>query len=163
MRLSLLLQPSLVLFMVIEWILFGKGTLYCCLRMKVDKNVLDELTAKAKASERLRMNFDLRTSLNDTSQRMLNALEPGTVVPVHRHCTTAETVIIVRGRVKEFLYDERGNLAEEILMEVGGDCPVLQIPAGQWHTIESLETGTVIFEAKDGAFAPLREEDIFKR
>ncbi|MBR2606874.1 MAG: WbuC family cupin fold metalloprotein [Bacteroidaceae bacterium] len=131
--------------------------------MKVDKNVLDELTAKAKASERLRMNFDLRTSLNDTSQRMLNALEPGTVVPVHRHCTTAETVIIVRGRVKEFLYDERGNLAEEILMEVSGDCPVLQIPAGQWHTIESLETGTVIFEAKDGAFAPLREEDIFKR
>ena len=131
--------------------------------MKVDKNVLDELTAKAKASERLRMNFDLRTSLNDTSQRMLNALEPGTVVPVHRHCTTAETVIIVRGRVKEFLYDERGNLAEEILMEVSGDCPVLQIPAGQWHTIESLETDTVIFEAKDGAFAPLREEDIFKR
>ena len=131
--------------------------------MKVDKNVLDELTAKAKASERLRMNFDLRTSLNDTSQRMLNALEPGTVVPVHRHCTTAETVIIVRGRVKEFLYDERGNLAEEILMEVSGDCPVLQIPAGQWHTIESLEAGTVIFEAKDGAFAPLREEDIFKR
>lgn len=131
--------------------------------MNIDKKVLNELTAKAKACERLRMNFDLRTSLNDTSQRMLNALEPGTVVPVHRHCTTAETVIIVRGRVKEFLYDERGNLAEEILMEVGGDCPVLQIPAGQWHTIESLETGTVIFEAKDGAFAPLREEDIFKR
>lgn len=130
--------------------------------MNIDKKVLNELTAKAKACERLRMNFDLRTSLNDTSQRMLNALEPGTVVPVHRHCTTAETVIIVRGRVKEFLYDERGNLTEEILMEVGGDCPVLQIPAGQWHTIESLETGTVIFEAKDGAFAPLREEDIFK-
>jgi cupin fold WbuC family metalloprotein len=68
----------------------------------------------------------------------------------------------VRGRVKEFLYDECGNLLEEILMEVGGDCPVLQIPAGQWHTIESLESGTVIFEAKDGAFAPLRDEDIFK-
>jgi cupin fold WbuC family metalloprotein len=130
--------------------------------MKVDKIVLDELTAKARTCERLRMNFDLRTSLNDTSQRMLNALEPGTVVPIHRHCTTAETVIIVRGRVKEFLYDECGNLVEEILMEVGGDCPVLQIPAGQWHTIESLEPGSVIFEAKDGAFAPLKEEDIFK-
>ena len=130
--------------------------------MKVDKIVLDELTAKARTCERLRMNFDLRTSLNDTSQRMLNALEPGTVVPIHRHRTTAETVIIVRGRVKEFLYDECGNLVEEILMEVGGDCPVLQIPAGQWHTIESLESGSVIFEAKDGAFAPLKEEDIFK-
>ena len=126
--------------------------------MNIDKNVLDELTAKAQACERLRMNYDLRTSLDDTSQRMLNALEPGTVVPIHRHCTTAETVIIVRGRVKEFLYDENGNLSEEILMEVGGDCPVLQIPAGQWHTIESLESGTVIFEAKDGAFAPLKDE-----
>lgn len=130
--------------------------------MNIDKDVLDKLTEQAKVSERLRMNYDLRTSLNDNSQRMLNALEPGTVVPIHRHCTTAETVIIVRGRVKEFLYDERGNVVREVLMEVGGDCPALQIPAGQWHTIESLETGTVIFEAKDGAFAPLRDEDIFK-
>ena len=130
--------------------------------MNIDKELLDKLTVKAQTCERLRMNFDLRTSLKDTSQRMLNALEPGTVVPIHRHSTTAETVIIVRGRVKEFLYDDCGNLAEEILMEVGGDCPVLQIPAGQWHTIESLESGTVIFEAKDGAFAPLKDEDIFK-
>lgn len=131
--------------------------------MNINNDVLDELTAKAKVCERLRMNYDLRTSLDDTSQRMLNALEPGTVVPIHRHRMTAETVIIVRGRVKEFLYDECGNLVEEILMEVGGDCPVLQIPAGQWHTIESLESGTVIFEAKDGAFAPLSEDDIFKK
>lgn len=131
--------------------------------MNINNDVLDELTAKAKVCERLRMNYDLRTSSDDTSQRMLNALEPGTVVPIHRHRTTAETVIIVRGRVKEFLYDECGNIAKEILMEVGGDCPVLQIPAGQWHTIESLESGTVIFEAKDGAFAPLSEDDIFKK
>lgn len=131
--------------------------------MNIDKGILDDLTAKAKACERLRMNFDLRTSSNDTSQRMLNALEPGTIVPIHRHCTTAETVIIVRGKVKEILFDECGNVTEEIFMEVGGDCPVLQIPAGQWHTIEALETGTVIFEAKDGAFAPLKEEDVFKK
>ena len=128
--------------------------------MNIDKKVLDELTAKAKASERLRMNYDLRTSSGDTSQRMLNALEPGTVVPVHRHRSTAETVIIVRGKVKEILFNEAGEVVEEILMEVGGDCPVLQIPAGQWHTIEALEEGTVIFEAKDGAFAPLSEEDV---
>ena len=128
--------------------------------MNIDKKVLDELTAKAKASERLRMNYDLRTSSDDTSQRMLNALEPGTVVPVHRHRSTAETVIIVRGKVKEILFNEAGEVVEEILMEVGGNCPVLQIPAGQWHSIEALEEGSVIFEAKDGAFAPLSEEDV---
>ena len=130
--------------------------------MNIDKEILDRLTAEAKGCERLRMNFDLRTSSDDKSQRMLNALEPGTKVPVHRHRSTAETVIIIRGKVKEILFDENGNVAEEIMMEPGGDCPVLQIPAGQWHTIESLESGTVIFEAKDGAFAPLSEEDILK-
>ena len=128
--------------------------------MNIDKEILDRLTAEAKGCERLRMNFDLRTSSDDKSQRMLNALEPGTKVPVHRHRTTAETVIIIRGKVKEILFDENGNVSEEILMEAGGYCPVLQIPAGQWHTVESLESGTVIFEAKDGAFAPLSEEDI---
>lgn len=131
--------------------------------MRIDKQILDELTAKAKSSERMRMNFDLRTTSDDTSQRMLNALEPGTIVPIHRHCSTAETVIIIRGKVREILFDDSGNVTEEVLMEVGGDCPMLQIPAGQWHTIESLESGTVIFEAKDGAFAPLRDEDILKK
>lgn len=131
--------------------------------MNIDKQVLDQLTGQAKDNARLRMNLDLRTSSNDTSQRMLNALEPGTVVPIHRHCSTTETVIIVRGKVKEILFDEAGNVTEEILMEVGGNCPALQIPAGQWHTIEALESGTVIFEAKDGAFAPLSEKDIMKK
>ena len=94
--------------------------------MKIDNNILDELTAKAKGCERLRMNYDLRTAQDDTSQRMLNALEPGTVVPVHRHRSTAETVIIIRGKVKELLFNEEGEITEEILMEVGGDCPVLR-------------------------------------
>ena len=131
--------------------------------MKIDKTILDELTAKAKTSERLRMNLDMRTSSDDTSQRMLNALEPGTIVPIHRHCSTAETVIIVRGKVKEIFYDNDGNVTEEVLMEVDGECPMVQIPAGMWHTIEALESGTVIFEAKDGAFAPLSEKDIMKK
>ena len=131
--------------------------------MKIDKTILDELTAKAKASERLRMNLDMRTSSDDTSQRMLNAVEPGTIVPIHRHCFTAETVIIVRGKVKEIFYDDNGNVTEEVVMEVGGECPMVQIPAGMWHTIEALESGSVIFEAKDGAFAPLSEEDIMKK
>ena len=131
--------------------------------MKIDKTILDELTAKAKASDRLRMNLDMRTSSNDTTQRMLNALEPGTIVPIHRHCSTAETVIIVRGKVKEIFYNDNGNVTEEVLMEVGGECPMVQIPAGMWHTIEALESGSVIFEAKDGAFAPLSEKDIMKK
>ena len=131
--------------------------------MKIDKTILDELTAKAKASERLRMNLDMRTSSDDTSQRMLNALEPGTIVPIHRHCSTAETVIIVRGKVKEIFYDNDGNVTEEVLMEVDGECPMVQIHSGMWHTIEALETGTVIFEAKDGAFAPLSEKDVMKK
>jgi cupin fold WbuC family metalloprotein len=131
--------------------------------MKIDKTILEELTAKAKASDRLRMNLDMRTSSDDTSQRMLNAVEPGTIVPIHRHCYTAETVIIVRGKVKEIFYDDNGNVTEEVLMEVGGECPMVQIPAGMWHTIEALESGSVIFEAKDGAFAPLSEEDIMKK
>ena len=131
--------------------------------MKINNEVLNELTAKAKTNERLRMNLDLRTTSNDTSQRMLNAVEPGTIVPIHRHRSTSETVIIVRGKVKETLFNDNGEITDEILMEVGGECPVLQIPAGQWHSIESLESGTIIFEAKDCAFTPLTEEDILKK
>lgn len=130
--------------------------------MNIDKKQLDELTAKAKASERLRMNLDLRTSSQDTSQRMLNALEPDTVLPIHRHRFSTETVVMVRGSLKEIFYDEDGKVSEVIIMQAGGECPALQIPAGQWHTVEVLEPGTVIFEAKDGAYTPLNEDDILK-
>ena len=130
--------------------------------MKITQEILDNLTAQAKSSERLRMSLDLRTSADDQSQRMLNAVEPGTPLPIHRHRTSAETVVIVRGRMIERFYDDAGTLTEEILMEVGGECPILQIPAGQWHGIEVLESGTVIFEAKDGAYTPLTEEDLMR-
>lgn len=130
--------------------------------MRIDKELLDGLTAEAQASPRLRMNFDLRTSSADRSQRMLNALEPGTPLPVHRHRASTETVVVVRGSLKEIFYDDRGEVTDEILLSVGGECPALQIPAGQWHGIEVLETGTVIFEAKDGAYAPLTEEDLLR-
>lgn len=130
--------------------------------MKITQEILDNLTAQAKASDRLRMSMDLRTSGEDQSQRMLNAVEPGTPLPIHRHRGSAETVVIVRGRLKERFYNDAGEMTEEILMEVGGDCSVLQIPAEQWHDIDVLESGTVIFEAKDGAYAPLGEEDWMK-
>lgn len=130
--------------------------------MRIDKELLDSLTTKAKECERMRMNLDMRTSQNDNSQRMLNALEPGTILPIHRHRLSAETVVMVRGSLKEIFYNDNGEVTDTILMQTGGECPALQIPAGQWHTVEVLEPGTVIFEAKDGAYAPLGEEDILK-
>ena len=104
------------------------------------------------------MNYDLRNSADDKSQRMLNALEPGTVMPIHRHRSTSETVVCIRGHFEEYYYDEKGNLTDTIDMLPGGI--VLNIEAGQWHSLKSLESGTVLLEIKDGAYEPLREEDI---
>ena len=130
--------------------------------MNIDKKLLDSLTGKAKVNERLRINLDLRTSSEDCSQRMLNALEPGTVMPIHLHRFSSETVVMVRGSLEEIFYNNEGEITETIILQAGGDCPALQIPAGQWHSIRVLETGTVIFEAKDGAYTPLSEDDILK-
>lgn len=130
--------------------------------MKVDTNLLNQLSAQAKVCERLRMNLDLRTSDTDGSQRMLNALEPDTILPIHRHRFSTETVVMVRGSLKEIFYNDDGEVTDTILMQAGGDCPALQIPMGQWHTVEVLEPGTVIFETKDGAYTPLTDEDVLK-
>ena len=132
--------------------------------MLIDKKLLDELCAQAKASPRLRMNYDLRTSSADGSQRMLNALEMGTVIPIHRHQDTTETVIMLRGSVKEMFYDITDGTAvktAEFILKAGSDACALQIPKGQWHTLECLEPGSVLFEAKDGAFVPRNENDEF--
>ena len=125
--------------------------------MKIDVELLDSLTARAKVSPRLRMNFDLRNSEADMSQRMLNAIEPGSEVPVHRHQKTSETVVMVRGRAIQHFYDEQGALTESVLLEVGGPVPAIQVPMGVWHRLESLESGTVIVEFKDGPYEPVRE------
>ena len=128
--------------------------------MKMSKDLLDTLTAQAKASPRLRMNYDLRNSQEDQSQRMLNALEPGTELPIHRHRNSSETVAILRGRAVQWLYDEEGNVVEKVLLEVGGDIPAMSVEKGQWHRLECLESGTVIVEFKDGAYEPLVAEDM---
>ena len=128
--------------------------------MNIDKQLLDALTAQAKASARLRMNYDLRNSSEDQSQRMLNALEPGTVLPIHRHRNSSETVAILRGRAVQWLYDEEGRVVEKVLLEVGGDIPAMNVEKGQWHRLECLESGTVIVEFKDGAYEPVGAEDI---
>ena len=129
--------------------------------MNIDKQLLDALTAQAKASPRLRMNYDLRNSPEDQSQRMLNALEPGTVLPIHRHRNSSETVAILRGRAVQWLYDEEGKVVEKVLLEVGGDIPAMNVEKGQWHRLECLESGTVIVEFKDGAYEPVGAEEFF--
>jgi len=128
--------------------------------MKISQAILDKLTAKAKASPRLRMNLDLRNSEEDTSQRMLNAIEPESVVPIHRHRKGSETVVCLRGRVVEEYYDEERICTERIELSPNGSVVALNIPAGQWHTLRSLESGSVILEVKDGKFAPLEDVDI---
>ena len=130
--------------------------------MNIDKQLLDALTAQAKASPRLRMNYDLRNSPEDQSQRMLNALEPGTVLPIHRHRNSSETVAILRGRAVQWLYDDEGRVVEKVLLEVGGDIPAMNVEKGQWHRLECLESGTVIVEFKDGAYEPVGAEDVME-
>ena len=126
--------------------------------MIITPQTLDNLTAAAKASPRLRMNLDLRNSPEDGSQRMLNAIEPGTVMPIHRHRSSSETVVCVRGHFEEYLYDDSGALVETVDMIPGGN--VLNVPAMQWHSLKSLESGTVLLECKDGPWAPLGEGDV---
>ena len=144
--------------------------------MKITQVILDDLTAKAKESPRLRMNLDLRDSDKDGSQRMLNAIEPGSPLPIHRHRKTSETVVCLRGRLVEEFYDEfsrpSGNerpkverertCTETIELSPNGPVVALNIPAGQWHTVKALESGTVILEMKNGAYEPISDVDILK-
>ena len=129
--------------------------------MVVDKKILDELTAKAKENPRLRCNLDMRNSADDQSQRMLNALEPGTVMPIHRHLASSETVIIIRGRIRWLFYDEQGRITEFTELWSDGDVRMLNVEKGRWHSLECLESGSVLFESKDGPYHPLEEDEVF--
>ena len=146
--------------------------------MEINKSLLDNLLEQAAASPRLRMNYDLRTSPEDSSQRMLNALLPGTVLPIHRHTKTTEVLVLLRGKMEEIFYEEgsesvwdgdshcmdlcRKRVLREtsrVLLEAGGEVQGLCIPVGQWHTVNVLEP-TVILECKDGKYEPLSQEDM---
>lgn len=131
--------------------------------MKITQAILDGLTAQAKASPRLRMNLDLRNSPEDGSQRMLNAIEPGSPMPIHRHRKSSETVVCLRGRLVEEFYDDLEMICtESIELSPNGPVVALNIPIGQWHTARALESGTVILEMKDGPYEPTGAEDILK-
>ena len=130
--------------------------------MKIDNVLLDKLTAQAQASPRLRMNLDLRNSDADVSQRMLNAIEPGSLVPIHRHQKTSETMVMLRGRVVEEYYSAEGTIEATYDLAAGGSICALNIPAGQWHTLRALESGTVILEMKDGPYETIQECDVLR-
>ena len=131
--------------------------------MKITQAILDKLTEEAKANPRLRMNLDLRNSDSDSSQRMLNAIEPGSPLPIHRHQKTSETVVCLRGRLVEEYYDELERVCtERIELTPNGPVVALNIPAGQWHTLKALESGTVILEMKNGVYEPLQDCDVLQ-
>ena len=128
-----------------------------------DKEVLDNLSAQAKASPRLRMNMDLRNSPFDGSQRILNALQPGMVMPIHRHRASSETVVIIRGKIQWVFYDDDGNETERVTLDANGELRCLNVKKGRWHSLECLESGSVLFECKDGPYAPLGEGEVMMK
>lgn len=136
---------------------------------RLEYKLFDAVEEEAKASPRLRMNYDLRTQSmdensfwRDTSQRMLNVMMKNTIIPIHRHRETSETVIILRGSGDEVVFDENGKEIERVTIRYGSDCPAVQVPRNVYHTFIPHEDGTVIFEAKDRAYDPEKTEDFLK-
>jgi len=125
----------------------------------IDDNLLNEVSAEAKVSERLRMNRDMRNSADDTSQRMLNALEIGTIMPIHRHTVTSETQILLRGKIDVMFYNDSGRETHRFHLDPTSGMYGVNVPVGQWHNLEVIEPA-VIFEAKDGNYKPISPEDI---
>lgn len=130
--------------------------------MVITKEILDDLSSKAKDNPRLRQSMDLRNSPEDLSQRMLNALEPGTVMPIHRHHGSSETVVILRGKIRWILYDDNCNETERIVLDADGDLRMLNVEKDRWHSLECLESGSVLYESKDGPYNPLEEDEIYQ-
>ena len=130
--------------------------------MIVDKKLMDDLSAQAKANPRLRQAFDLRTTPEDQSQRILNAVEPGTILPIHRHRGSTETIIVLRGKVVQHYYNDAGEKTASYVLAPQSAQVGMSVPVGQWHALESLEEGSVIFECKDGVYQPLSTEDILE-
>lgn len=125
--------------------------------MKIDSTLLDILTAQAKANPRLRQAYDLRTTPEDNSQRILNAMEPGTILPIHRHRGSTETVVVLRGKIRQNFYDEVGQLVESFIVAPCSDILGFSVEVGRWHNSECLQSRTVILECKDGKYEALRE------
>lgn len=120
--------------------------------MIIDKSLLDQVTTQAKESPRLRMNYNFHGSLQDKCHRMLNAVEPGTDIPIHRHPTKDESFVILRGKVKSTTYNDDGSIIESVILCAEEGLYGVDIPKGVWHKLESIESGSVVFECKEGPF-----------
>lgn len=131
--------------------------------MVIDKGVLDELIEAAKANPRLRQSLDLRNSSEDLSQRMLNAMEPGTIMPIHRHKSSSETVVILRGKIRWNYYNDKGENTNSYILDANGDVRCVNVDMGQWHSLECLQSGTVLLEAKNGKYQPLGEDEVMEK
>lgn len=128
--------------------------------MIIDEELLNDVSKEAEKNERLRMNYNFHDSLNAKAQRLLNALEIGTVIPIHRHCHTAETYILLRGKIRVIFYNDMGGEVASFMLDPLTGYYGVHIPAGQWHTLEVLAKRTVLFEVKDGPYTPLSPKDI---
>ena len=128
--------------------------------MIIDDKILDNLIGQAKVNPRMRQNMDMRNSSEDLSQRMLNALEPGTVMPIHRHHGSSETVVILKGKIRWIFYDDNGVETERVVLDADGEPRMLNVEKDRWHSLECLESGSVLFECKDGPYHPLVEDEI---
>ncbi len=128
----------------------------------IDKKLLDEVSAQAKASPRLRKNYNFHQLLDDLCHRMLNALEPGTDVPIHHHPDKDETFVILRGKIRVTTYNDDGTVAESVILSQEDGCYGVNIPKNVWHTVEALEPNSCIFESKQGPFAPHEVEGMLK-
>ena len=118
----------------------------------IDKRLLDEVSSQAKASPRLRMNYNFHLSLDEKCHRFLNAVEPGTLVPIHRHPMKEETFVILRGKVKVSTYNDDGSVIESVVLWASEGRYGVDIPKGVWHNIEAMEPDSVIFECKEEPF-----------
>lgn len=130
--------------------------------MILDNKLLDRVTEQAKNNDRLRMNFNLHESLDSKAQKLFNALEPGTLLPIHRHPSTSETYIVIRGGIKVIFYNNDREVTETFDLDPLKGNYGVNIPANQWHTLEVLTSGTVIFEVKDGPYTPLSPDNLME-
>lgn len=130
--------------------------------MIIGKEILDELTAKAKESPRMRMNMNFHESLEEKCHRFLNALEPGTEVPIHHHPTKDETFVLLRGKVRVTTHNDDGSIIENVMLSIAEGRYGMNIPKGVWHKVESLESGSVLFECKEGPFVPHEKDGILQ-
>ena len=141
-------------------LIIDKGKVF--VHMIINEKLLNDVSAQAKESPRLRKNYNFHQSLDEKCHRMLNAVEPGTEVPIHRHPTKDESFVVLRGKVRSTTYNDDGSVIESVVLCAEEGRYGVDIPKGVWHKLESLESGSVVFECKEGPFVPHEEDGILE-